>query len=114
MSLVSIPTTRRWQQAANRRIQAAYRAVMESVQHSFGNSPWTITTESLVEMTITDVFLADDSFDVFDFGVLIGSTRSVATGGANCGLNPSICFFGSGNNHASTRVEKRASATSTR
>jgi hypothetical protein len=66
-----------------------------------GSSPWTTTTESLVEMTVTDAFLAGDSFDVFDFGVLIGLTPSVAASGANCGLNPSICVDAAGISHAS-------------
>ena len=66
-----------------------------------GNSPWTFTAESLAEMTVTDAFLAGDSFDVFDFGALMGSTPSVATGGADCGLNPSICFSAPGISHAS-------------
>jgi PEP-CTERM motif len=66
-----------------------------------GSSPWTISTESLVEMTVTDAFLAGDFFDVFDFGVLISSTPSVAVNGANCGFDPSICVAATGFSHAS-------------
>jgi hypothetical protein len=66
-----------------------------------GSNPWTITTGSPVEMTVTDALLAGDFFDVFDFGVLIGSTPSVAPSGSDCGLNPSICVEAPGISHAS-------------
>jgi hypothetical protein len=66
-----------------------------------GSSPWTITTGSPVEMTITDAFLAGDFFDVFDFGVLAGSTPSVAASGMSCGLDPSVCVDAAGFSHAS-------------
>lgn len=66
-----------------------------------GSSPWTTTTDLLVEMTITDAFLVGDFFNVFDFGVLVGSTPSVASSGANCGLNPSVCVNAAGISHAS-------------
>ena len=68
---------------------------------SLGSNPWTISTESLVGMNVTDAFLAGDFFDVFDFGVLIGSTASVAANGANCGLDPSTCVEAPGLSHAS-------------
>ncbi|HEY3455031.1 MAG TPA: hypothetical protein VGK64_10550 [Bryobacteraceae bacterium] len=66
-----------------------------------GSSPWTITTDSPIEITITDAFLAGDFFDVFDFGVLAGSTPSVGSNGASCGLNPSVCVNAAGISHAS-------------
>lgn len=52
-------------------------------------------------MTITDAFLAGDFFDVFDFGVLTGSTPSVAASGISCGLDPSVCVDAAGLSHAS-------------
>ena len=42
-------------------------------------------------LTVTDAFSIGDAFNVFDFGVLIGMTPSVATGGS-CGDNPVPCF----------------------
>lgn len=42
-------------------------------------------------LTITDANVIGDSFDVFDFGVLIASTPSVAAGGS-CGNDPVPCL----------------------
>jgi hypothetical protein len=44
-----------------------------------------------VNLKVTDAFLNGDVFDIFDFGVLIGSTSAVGTGGA-CGSDPEVCF----------------------
>ncbi|HEX5875277.1 MAG TPA: PEP-CTERM sorting domain-containing protein [Pyrinomonadaceae bacterium] len=54
--------------------------------------PWTFTLgPGGGSLTITDVLLIGDAFDVFDNGVLIGSTPSVPTSG-NCGHDPVPCF----------------------
>lgn len=42
-------------------------------------------------LTVVDAFLAGDSFQVFDFGVLIGST-SVPTRDVACGDDPVVCL----------------------
>jgi PEP-CTERM motif len=44
------------------------------------NPPWTFTSASFVNFTVTDAFFTGDSFNVFDFGVLIGMTPSVPAG----------------------------------
>jgi hypothetical protein len=53
--------------------------------------PWTFVSPTAVDFTITDGFLAGDSFDVLDFGVLVDSTPSVPLSGHSCGLDPRIC-----------------------
>ena len=54
--------------------------------------PWTFTLgPGGGFLTITDAFLIGDAFDVFDFGVPLGSTLSVAVGG-ECGDDPVPCF----------------------
>jgi hypothetical protein len=53
--------------------------------------PWTFASPTAVDFTITDGFLAGDSFDVLDFGALVGSTPSVPLSGHSCGLDPRIC-----------------------
>jgi hypothetical protein len=42
-------------------------------------------------LTVTDANIIGDSFDVFDFGVLIASTPSVLPGG-DCPNDPVPCF----------------------
>jgi hypothetical protein len=54
--------------------------------------PWTFVTPSPVNLAVTDALLQGDSFDVFDSGIAVGSTPSVPSSGANCGLDPSVCF----------------------
>lgn len=56
------------------------------------NPPWTFTLSQGGSITVTDAFLLGDAFNVFDFGVLIGSTPSVSVGG-DCGSNPVPCFL---------------------
>lgn len=62
--------------------------------------PWTFTSSIPVVFTITDGFLSGDYFDVFDFGLLIGSTPSVPLFGG-CGLDPSACVLDPSMSHAS-------------
>ena len=55
--------------------------------------PWTFTLgPGGGTLTITDVLLIGDAFDVFDSFVLIGSTPSVPTTDGNCGHDPDPCF----------------------
>ena len=65
---------------------------------NLGTPPWTFTSPTLVELTITDGFLSGDFFDLLDFGVLIGSTPAVAFGNS-CGLDPNICVVDSEMSH---------------
>jgi hypothetical protein len=65
---------------------------------SSGNSvfadapPWTITAVSVgATLTVTDAFSYGDAFDVFDFGVQIGSTSSVGASASGCGDDPVPC-----------------------
>ena len=53
--------------------------------------PWTFTLNGPGFITVTDVALSGDAFDVFDFGLLIGSTPSVTLFGTICGLDPVPC-----------------------
>jgi hypothetical protein len=55
------------------------------------NSPWTFTLAGPGLITVTDAGLAGDAFDVFDFGVLIGSTPAVPFAGGLCGGDPVPC-----------------------
>ena len=55
------------------------------------NPPWTFTLAGPGLITVTDAALAGDAFDVFDFGVLIGSTPDVPFAGALCGGDPVPC-----------------------
>ena len=53
--------------------------------------PWEIALTQSGSFTVTDAFLSGDEFDVFDFGVPIGST-SAAGLGASCGDDPVPCL----------------------
>jgi hypothetical protein len=54
--------------------------------------PWTFAAPAVgAILTVTDVFLADDRFQIFDFGASIGLT-SVPVGSANCGSDPVPCL----------------------
>jgi len=54
--------------------------------------PWTFTAPAGgATFTVTDAFLIGDAFNVLDFGVLIGSTPTVAAVG-NCGSDPVPCL----------------------
>lgn len=55
-----------------------------------GAPPWTFNLPQNGFLTVTDAFLYGDSFNIFDFGALIGATPVVAVGGT-CGSNPDIC-----------------------
>jgi len=68
---------------------------------NLGTRPWTFTSRSPVEFTITDGLLAGDSFQVFDLGSLVGSTPPVAPNGHSCGLNPRVCVLDPEMSHAS-------------
>ncbi len=56
-----------------------------------GAPPWTFASPSAVVLTITDVFLAGDAFQVFDNALSVGSTNVVPLGGS-CGVNPDACL----------------------
>ncbi len=60
-----------------------------------GPPPWIFTvTQGEVRLEVTDAFVSADAFEVFDFGVSIGATPAVGTGGF-CGddpLDPASCF----------------------
>jgi hypothetical protein len=63
--------------------------------------PWTFTAGTPVQLVVTDSLLAGDYFDIFDFGVLVGSTPMVTVGGGNCGMNPDLCVTDPRISHAS-------------
>ena len=54
------------------------------------NPPWTFTLLGVGSITVTDAFNRGDSFDIYDFGVLIGSTPTVPQFDT-CGTNPVPC-----------------------
>ncbi|MBV9387019.1 MAG: PEP-CTERM sorting domain-containing protein [Chroococcidiopsidaceae cyanobacterium CP_BM_ER_R8_30] len=58
---------------------------------SAGTAPWVYTSQSDTVLTVTDVSLRGDAFEVFDNGVSIGTTPTVATGGG-CGDDPVPCL----------------------
>jgi PEP-CTERM motif len=51
--------------------------------------PWTFAGSA--KLTVTDVFLNTDIYNVFDFGVLLGAT-STPVGDADCGDDPVPCL----------------------
>ena len=57
------------------------------------SEPWTFTTpsDSFVKVLLTDGFPSGDSFSLFDFGSLIGSTPEVGIS-IGCGNDPDACF----------------------
>lgn len=62
--------------------------------------PWTFTLgPGGGFLTVTDAFLTGDAFNVFDFGVFIGGTPSVAVGG-DCGSDPVPCLANPAVSHA--------------
>lgn len=63
------------------------------------NPPWTFTLSQAGVLTVTDAFNIGDSFDVFDFGVLIGSTPPVAVFDT-CGSDPVPCSMNPNVSHA--------------
>jgi len=62
--------------------------------------PWTLTALLPVQAQFTDALLAGDSFSIFDFGALVGSTPVVPPDGF-CGLDTNICFANPAVSHAS-------------
>ncbi len=58
----------------------------------FGDAPpWTFTAPPQgATLTVTDVYLYGDVFEVFYFGVSLGTT-SAPCSGAGCGYNPDVC-----------------------
>lgn len=54
-----------------------------------GAPPWTFA--GAATLTVTDAFVHQDQFDVFDFGALIGTT-SAPGGGVSCGSDPDVCL----------------------
>jgi hypothetical protein len=72
---------------------------------SAGNSvfadapPWTFTAGiSGASLTVTDAFNNGDEFEVFDFGVSIGTTPVVANTGS-CGDDPDVCVADAASSH---------------
>jgi PEP-CTERM motif len=61
--------------------------------------PWTFASGQAVILTMTDAFIGGDAFNVFDFGVFIGSTPFVLPG-VLCGDDPNICVGALGVSHA--------------
>jgi hypothetical protein len=57
-----------------------------------GDSPWTFSAAGLVELFVTDAFLSGDIFEVFDFGVSVGTTSFASTGATTCGSDPVDCY----------------------
>jgi hypothetical protein len=58
-----------------------------------GVPPWTFTAPSVgVFLTATDAFLAGDVFEVFDFGVSLGTTSASSTG-HSCDSDPAVCVL---------------------
>jgi hypothetical protein len=54
--------------------------------------PWTFTApQPGAILLVTDVFLAGDRFEVFDFGSSLGST-SAPVGSGDCGDDPVVCL----------------------
>lgn len=60
---------------------------------TFGSAPpWTFTAPSAgAALTLTDAFIRGEAFEVFDFGVSIGTTPTVSAVGG-CGDNPDNCL----------------------
>jgi hypothetical protein len=58
-----------------------------------GAPPWTFTAPpGGVTLTVTDAFIRGDIFEIFDFGVSIGTTSAVDTDG-DCGDDPEPCLI---------------------
>jgi hypothetical protein len=63
--------------------------------------PWTFNATNPVNLTVTDAFLYGDAFNVYDFGVLIGSTPAVAIGGDSGLSDPNLALLDPKLSHAS-------------
>ena len=62
-------------------------------------TPWTHTSAAPFTFTVTDAFLNVNSFSLFDFGVLVGSTPA-ATNNGSCGSDPVPCLADPLTSHA--------------
>jgi len=78
------------------------------VASSAGNSefvgapPWTFAIPDIAVaafLTVTDAFDRNDRFDVFNFGVLLGTT-SLPSGSGFCGSDPEACLLDPEASHA--------------
>ncbi|MBV8886185.1 MAG: PEP-CTERM sorting domain-containing protein [Chroococcidiopsidaceae cyanobacterium CP_BM_RX_35] len=58
---------------------------------SVGAAPWDYTSQSDTVLTVTDVSLRGDAFEVFDNGISMGTTPRVAAVGG-CGDDPVPCL----------------------
>jgi hypothetical protein len=61
--------------------------------------PWTFTSSLSVRVTVTDAFPAGDSFSLFDFGNLVGSTPPVGVS-IGCNNDPAACLANPNVSHA--------------
>jgi len=67
------------------------------VSSSGGNSvyaddpPWTFNALSWRKLTVTDAFQRGDQFEVYDYGISIGTTSSVLANPDSCGSDPDVC-----------------------
>jgi hypothetical protein len=57
-----------------------------------GDPAWTFTSSVPTLVTITDAFSSGSSFELFDSGILIGTTPSVDLGDY-CGDDPAVCVL---------------------
>jgi len=62
-------------------------------------SPWTIALPFGGKITVTDAFESGDSFEVLDFGAVLGLTPLVPQG-VDCGDDPMPCLANAGMSHA--------------
>jgi hypothetical protein len=68
----------------------------------FADSPaWVFSSLYPVTFTVTDAFLYGDAFQVWDSGVLIGSTPAVAIGGSSGLSDPELALLDPNLSHAS-------------
>ena len=57
-----------------------------------GAPPWTFSAgPGGADLTVVDAFIIGDQFEVFDFGLSMGTT-SAPVGSASCGSDPVICL----------------------
>jgi hypothetical protein len=62
--------------------------------------PWTFTADvGGATLTVTDVFVSGDQFEIFDFGTSIGLT-SIPVAGLDCGDDPVVCLATPGMSNA--------------
>ena len=62
--------------------------------------PWTFTADvGGAILTVTDVFVSGDQFEIFDFGTSIGLT-SIPVAGVDCGDDPVVCLATAGMSNA--------------